>query len=235
MMKGWISLHRRIQDHWLWKEKPFSRAQAWIDMLLMASHCENRFVLGNELIDIEVGEFVTSEVKLMQRWGWSKTKVRAFLSLLQNDSMIIKKTDRKKTTIIIVNYSDYQVLETTKEPKKNHEKTTKRPQKDTINNENTYNNDNKNIYTIEFEDFYKQYPNPQDKHRSFNNWKKAVKEYSVDAVMKAVTNYALKVKDVDRQFIKTSANFLGKDKFYVDYINYKPEAQEYKSLWDGVD
>lgn len=141
-MEGWISLDRQIWSNWVWSDKPFSRGQAWIDMLLLANHQDNKFALGNELVECERGEFITSEIKLMERWGWSKTKVRSFLKLLQDDKMIVKKTDHKKTAIKLVNYSVYQDSQTTKEPKKNHEETIKKPKKDTNNNVNNDNNEN---------------------------------------------------------------------------------------------
>lgn len=140
MKQGWVSVYRQIQDHWIWQDKPFSKGQAWIDLMLLANHEDNRFLLGNELVDVKSGSFITSEVKLAERWGWSKTKVRSFLSLLQDDSMIVKKTDRKKTTITIENYKVYQNPETRNKPQKNHKKTDKKPQKDTNNNENNENN-----------------------------------------------------------------------------------------------
>lgn len=146
MAQGWISIHRQLQSHWLWDDKPFSKGQAWIDMLLLANHSDNKFLLGNELLEVKTGSFVTSELKLMDRWGWSKAKVRAFLTMLEQDGMIIKKTDRKKTTIFIEKYSVFQDIETTERPRKNHKKTTKEPQKDTNNNDNNVNNDNKIIY-----------------------------------------------------------------------------------------
>ena len=118
MGKGWIHLHRSLIDHWLWQEKPFSRGQAWIDLLFQANHSDNKFLLGNELITLERGEFVTSELKLMERWGWGKTKVRAFLNLLQIDNMIVKKTNHKRTAIKIVNYSKYNDYETTEKPER---------------------------------------------------------------------------------------------------------------------
>ena len=31
---GWIKVSRAIQEHWVWDEKPFSKGQAWIDLLL---------------------------------------------------------------------------------------------------------------------------------------------------------------------------------------------------------
>ncbi|HCL03103.1 MAG TPA: hypothetical protein DHW61_11970 [Lachnoclostridium phytofermentans] len=144
--KGWISLQRKIQDCWIWKEKPFSKGQAWIDMLLLANHSDNEFLLGNELMNVQRGSFITSEVKLSDRWGWSRTKVRAFLELLVNQKMIDKKSDNKKTTLTIVKYSDYQNIETAKEQQKNSEKTSKKHQKNTNNNDNNdnnVNNDNK--------------------------------------------------------------------------------------------
>ena len=96
--KGWISVHREIQDHWVWEEKPFSKGQAWLDLLMMANHKDNKFVFNGELIEVARGAFITSELKLMERWGWSKSKVRNFLKMLENDSMITKKSDNRKTT-----------------------------------------------------------------------------------------------------------------------------------------
>jgi hypothetical protein len=129
---GWMKIYRKIQDHWLWSDKPFSKGQAWIDMLLLASFEESDFLLGNKIEKNDVGNFFTSELKLADRWGWSKTKVRAFLSLLQNEQMIVKKSDNKKTAITIVNYCIYSDFETIKEPQKNNKETSKELQKDTI-------------------------------------------------------------------------------------------------------
>ncbi|ABR47067.1 phage protein [Alkaliphilus metalliredigens QYMF] len=145
--KGWISLHRQMQNHWLWDDKPFSKGQAWMDLLMMANHQENKFLLGNELIKVERGSFVTSELKMIKRWGWSKTKLRNFFKLLEEDEMIMKKTDKKKTILTICNYNEYQTSEnhkeTMREPQENQVKTTKKPQENTNNNDNNENKDNK--------------------------------------------------------------------------------------------
>ena len=143
-MEGWISLHRKIRCNPLFKEnRNFSKFEAWIDMLMDCNHADNKWLCNNEMILVERGSFVTSELKLMERWRWSKSKVRAFLKLLQNEEMIVKKTDSKKTTIFIVNYDYYQTGQTTKEPQKDCKKTAEKPQKDTNNNDNNVNNDNK--------------------------------------------------------------------------------------------
>jgi DNA replication protein DnaD len=146
-MKGYIKLHREISDHWLWDEKPFSKGQAWIDILLMANHDTKKFTLGNELIEVERGSCITSELKLMDRWGWSKTKVRDFLELLQKDKMLAKKSDKKKTTLTVCNYCVWQDSETTEKPQKNHRKTTERPHKNTNKNEEECKEVKKYIYS----------------------------------------------------------------------------------------
>ena len=168
---GWIALYRQIENHWLWDDKPFSKGQAWIDLLLLASHDESKYLLGNELISLKKGSFVTSELKLMERWGWGKGKTRAFLDLLQKDKMIIKQTDRRKTVINIVNYERFSNFKTNYIPQTDHERTTVGPRTDTFNNDNNYNN---NIYIIkdpllketfeQFKDFRKSIKKPLTKN-----------------------------------------------------------------------
>lgn len=134
--QGWISLHRSIQDNWVWKDEPFSKGQAWIDILLMANHQDNKFLLGNELATVEAGSFITSEKKLMERWMWSNTKVRNFLKVLESDKMLVVKKDTKKTVIKVLNYAIYQ-------DSKKEESNTEVTPKNTNNNDNNANNENK--------------------------------------------------------------------------------------------
>ncbi|MED1122430.1 Replication protein O [Bacillus atrophaeus] len=123
-MIGWIKLHRKIQDHWIYQEKrKFSRYEAWLDLLMLANHKDNKVLLGNELLLVEKGSFITSELKLMERWSWGKGKLRSFLEMLEMDGMIIRKTDRKKTTITICNYSVYHESEETNRPQTDYSQT----------------------------------------------------------------------------------------------------------------
>ena len=144
--KGWVAIYRRLQDHWLWEDKPFSRQAAWIDMLLLANHDDNKFLLGNELVEVKCGSFITSIEKLKMRWGWSNTKVINFLNLLENDEMVLRKSDTKKTVITIVKYSDYAVYEKTKTIQERCESDAKTMREHTNNNDNNDNNVNKYIY-----------------------------------------------------------------------------------------
>lgn len=147
--KGWICLYRQIRDSWIWKESKFDKAHAWIDLLLSANHEIKKVPLGNAIEIVERGSFITSEQKLSERWGWSRHKVRNFLEMLQNDSMIVLNKNTKRTAITIVNYNVYQELPTTKEQQKNSVGTVSGQRRDTNNNNNNENNVNNinNVYT----------------------------------------------------------------------------------------
>lgn len=173
--QGWMPIYRKLQENHLWEDKPFAKGQAWIDLLLLANHTDNKFVLGNELMTVEAGSFVTSVEKLKHRWGWSNTKVINFLKLLENDGMIVKKSDTKKTVITIVNYGDYAVYEKTKTMPKRYENDTETIRKHTNNNENNYNNEN-------------------------NEKKKRKKEASYDEILSSVADDGL--RDLYVEYIK---------------------------------
>lgn len=194
MKQGWVSVYRQIQEHWIWQDKPFSRGQAWIDMILLANHEDNKFLLGNEVVSVKPGSFITSEVKLAERWGWSKTKVRSFLRLLQNDSMIVKKADQKKTTITIENYSVYQNPETIKKPVKNRKETDKKPPRDTNNNDNNDNNENNE------NNKYNDDPKLDAAIQEFITFRKKIKKPMTDHAVKLMLSKLNKLtSDIDEQ------------------------------------
>lgn len=160
MAEGWIKIYRNIQEHWLWNCEPFSRGQAWIDLLLMANHKENKVMINGNLIVIKTGERVTSIRKLSERWKWSTCKVKHFLKQLESDKMIECLSDTSKTVIKIVNYEKYQENNTplslentglsgkvpnTEQTQKKHEKNTEQtPKIHRANTEQTQKNTNKN-------------------------------------------------------------------------------------------
>lgn len=106
--EGWGKIYRSIQKHWIWTDKPFSRGQAWIDLILSVNHSDKKILLNGELIEVKRGSKITSLRKLGEDWGWSKVKVKKFLEQLQKDNMINFKSDNKKTLVTIENYSVYQ-------------------------------------------------------------------------------------------------------------------------------
>lgn len=108
--QGWVKLHRKMRECWLWSEnEPFDKRSAWVDLLLSANHADNKTLMNNNLTLVKRGSFITSEVKLSERWKWDRGKVRRFLKLLESDNMLKKEaTSRLYITITIINYDIYQ-------------------------------------------------------------------------------------------------------------------------------
>lgn len=106
MDKGWIKLNRQIQDHWIWDDP--EKLKAWIDIILLANHETRKIEMRDGLVSVKRGQFVTSIDKLAARWKWSRNRVYRFLSVLESDGMVQRKSNRYRTTITVVNYSKYQ-------------------------------------------------------------------------------------------------------------------------------
>ncbi len=111
--KGWIKLHRQIQDCWIWRGEPFSKGQAWVDILLLANHEDRKIAIDGKPVVIKTGSFHTSTYKLADRWGWDKRKVSRFLNCLERDGMLTQKRSFNGTTITIENYGKFQDIGTT--------------------------------------------------------------------------------------------------------------------------
>ena len=108
MNQGWIYLHRKLCENWLWKHKPFSYGQAWIDLLLKANHIANYVWVRDIQIKLERGQIGWSEQRLSHEWGWSRSRVRTFLKRLKTEHQIEQQKNNITTVITILNYDRYQ-------------------------------------------------------------------------------------------------------------------------------
>lgn len=202
--KGWITLHRKIEDNWIWNDKePFDKRSAWIDLILKANHKNKKLVYNGKLIEVERGSRITSIKKLSEEWGWSRKKVKNFLELLQSDNMIVYSSTSKNTTYTIVNYNDYQGIEddkgTSKEHQKNIKGTSEEHQRNTNNNDITMNNNDKqDIRSTQFDYVISEW-NSLDKNISqiqnintgttrYKLLKARENEYGKDNIVKAIRN-----------------------------------------------
>lgn len=159
-VRGWITLSRKIQDHWLWqKNKPFDYRSAWIDLLLTVNHEDKKIPFDGQVIMVKRGSTVTSIRKLSVRWGWSVKRVSTFLNLLEQDKMLEQKRNTRCTTLTIVKYGDYQNVGNTKETLKKQSRNTRETLGKTNNNDITMNNnDNKKDISPPASEEQNQYP-----------------------------------------------------------------------------
>ena len=183
MKKGWISVHRQIWDNeYLWDDKPFTRGQAWIDLLLLVNHEEKNVLIDKKMVSVERGQAITSLRKLGDRWGWSRTKVSDFLNSLLTLQMAKIESDTKKTVVTIEKYSFFQDSANEKRQRNDSEMTPK-----STNNKIITKQDNKEIKDTAqkpadkppvggsrenlFESFWKAYPKKRSKGDAEKAWK----------------------------------------------------------------
>lgn len=107
-MQGWIKLHRKLSDNPLWLSEPFTRAQAWVDLLMIANHSDGFIYVRGNKVEIKRGQIGWSQVKLADRWKWSRGKAMRFLNDLETVQQIVQQKNSVTSIITIVNYEEYQ-------------------------------------------------------------------------------------------------------------------------------
>lgn len=104
----YIYLDRGILDHWTYKDKPFNRSMAWIDLLLIANHKTYTTMWKGKKTTFKRGDVNLSLTELSKRWGWSRGKTRRFILSLEMDGMVNAKRTADGTVITLVKYDDFQ-------------------------------------------------------------------------------------------------------------------------------
>lgn len=118
--KGFVKIDRSLFDHEIWKETPFSKGQAWIDLIGLANHKDVKDYSGDQVRIFKRGTVNRSVLFLADRWGWSRKKTDNFLKALETDGMLSKKGTTQGTTITLTNYDKFQNRGQRKEQQKSN-------------------------------------------------------------------------------------------------------------------
>ena len=113
--QGWICLHRKLQDNPLWREqREFSRAEAWIDILMEARWNKEpaKILIRGTVYACNRGQCLYSLETWADRWGWTKSRARKYLTLLQKMGQIDTERDTRTTRLTVCNFDTYQLLDT---------------------------------------------------------------------------------------------------------------------------
>lgn len=246
-MQGWIKLYRRLQDCWIWKSKePFDRRSAWVDLLLLANHNNSKMLVDNKIILINRGSFLTSILKLSERWMWSRGKINRFLKLLENEQMITTKRTPSGTLITIVNYKEYQVtkssddttvdttndttlettdgttsdttVDTTGGTQKKNDKNVKndKNEEDIYNSQQWFNSGNKSSY-VEIAKLYNEICVDLPKCKLLNKERTNQMKKCIDIMEKTGTNFEMFFRKVQASDFLTGRNRSNSDKWQADF------------------
>ena len=106
--KTFVMIYRSVLDNELWKDKPFAKGQAWIDLLLLVFWEDSEEPIDGEMEVTKRGSRWFGKQELADRWGWSRNRASRFLKSLEVRHMIEQRVTHRGTLISIVNWDTYQ-------------------------------------------------------------------------------------------------------------------------------
>ncbi|EGN3549591.1 hypothetical protein IHV91_001533 [Listeria monocytogenes] len=150
-MDGYIALHRKIIDSWIWQDPEFYRL--WSYCLIKASFKEREIFLGQQIVKLNPGQFVIGREKLEEAMNIGLKNKRTALTWwrrlqkLEKAQMLNIKSYNKFSIVTIENWGLYQggdiENEQQNEQQTNNKRTTDEQQTNTNNKDNKDKNDNK--------------------------------------------------------------------------------------------
>lgn len=164
MSKGWISVHRKLKENSIWADPNYLKL--WMFCLFEASHKDREQLVGNQVVKLKRGQFITGRFSLEEEMNKGvKPKQRLdkltwwrHLNNLQKLGMLNIKTTNKYSVVTVENYEHYQDHSSSGEHKVEHQmnnkRTTDEQQMNTNNNVNNSNNENKSSRKCIYEDIH---------------------------------------------------------------------------------
>ena len=137
MSKGWVSVHRSLQEKGWYKKSDY--VHLWLHILLKANHKDAEFWFNGQNVKVMRGQFITGRKQLASDTGINESKVQRILNAFENEHQIEQLKTNRNRLITIVNYDSYQVSEQQTEQQVNNKRTTSEQQVNTNNNDNNEN------------------------------------------------------------------------------------------------
>lgn len=155
-LQGWIGLHRKLMNNPVWSDPNYLKL--WIYCLLKATHKPHEQKVGNQMVQLEKGQFVTGRKILAEDMNkgvkadqqLSEKSWERYLKNLEKWQMLTIKVTNKYSVVTVDKYEFYQTLGNQFDQVIDQQLTSKCPASDqqltTNNNVNNVKKVKKNIY-----------------------------------------------------------------------------------------
>lgn len=145
--QGYIKLYRQITDTPVWADS--DKLKLWLICLMKATHDEKTQVVGNQIIELKAGQFITGRSALSDDFNHDVKKDRRvdgltlfrWLSLFEKMEMLNIKKTNKYSLITVLNWDKYQGQRTSNEQQLNNKRTSNEQQLNTNKNDKNVKND----------------------------------------------------------------------------------------------
>jgi len=240
MNKGYIKLWRTSFDNEFYFAEPFTKWQAWVDLLMLANHKTRTVSVRGIMVEVCAGQVMAGEEFLKSRWKWSRGKVRKFIQQLasENRQQIVLQKNNVCSMITVLNWDTYQGCNTTDSTTESTTDstsncTTERQQKDIPKN---VENDKKKIDTVFFENFWSLYPRKVAKKAAMKAFEKV--KSNQDVVLSRLKNtITTEWAGKEIRFIPHPATWLNgerwEDELFSDIPARVEDWSQHCSNWKG--
>lgn len=217
--KGWIKLHRKVQENPMYKELNSKQRDIFIQILLMANHEANKWVFEGKEYEVKAGQFITSLDKIKEKCAKdvSIKNIRTALVNLEKYGFLANKSTNKNRLITVVNWDLYQSYE--KKRQANQQATGKQP----ATNKNDK-NDKEDIYSaMHYDELWSLYPRKKGKAEFMKKVPKILNEVGFENLKQSIINLTEDTKGKEDKYIIIGSTFINGR--YVDYLpaNYEKE------------
>jgi hypothetical protein len=222
-LQGYIKLYRKTMCSIIWQDPYYFKL--WMYCLMKATHKDHKQLVGNQMITLKSGEFVTGRkalsddlnkgMKPKQRQS-ELTWWRQLNNLEEWGMLNIKKTN-KYSIVSIVKWSEYQE----NEQQLNNTCTTTEQQ---LNTNKNVKNVKEKTYTSQFEEWWGLYPRKKEKKKAFSAFKKAIAKNPFELLVDGLKGYIAEIekKNTPEEYIKHASSFLNGESF-KDYLSKKSD------------
>lgn len=227
---GWISLHRKLMDNPIYSN-PFL-LKLWIHCLLKASHAEHKQLVGNQMVVLEKGQFITGRDSLSDEFNKgakSEEVVNAktlwrWLKKFETWQMLSIKSTTKYSVVTVFNWSEYQGSD--------QQVSSKCPtdvqQVSTNNNVNNVNKENKKDMSIQqaehFESWWNLYGKKEGRAKCEKKFNQLVKKYGYEIIEQGTKSYLN-----HRERLKATGDFVPQQKNPLTFLNGEHFNDEYET------
>ena len=144
--QGYIKLYRQITDTPVWADS--DKLKLWLMCLMKATHDEKTQVVGNQIIELKAGQFITGRAALSDEFNRDVKKDRRvdgltlfrWLNLFEKMEMLNIKKTNKYSLITVLNWDKYQGQRTSDEQQLNNKRTSDEHQLNTNKNDKNVKN-----------------------------------------------------------------------------------------------
>jgi hypothetical protein len=107
-MAGYYAMSRGWMDHDFFASEPYTEREAWLYLIETAAWKPRQFCHGNDVIELQRGQLVTSIRSLASKWKWGNKRVDGFLKRLKRGAMVETEKGTRGTLLTICNYNKFQ-------------------------------------------------------------------------------------------------------------------------------